>query len=269
MWWLYVKMCLYTYVYEKGVAWHLCKFIIHKTRCSNQSHKTIKFLHRHQWAHKVHPATTTHLSSFHTTNFSIKAHWCWTQELCSSLTHTLHSPVSKGKMAIKKATMEMAFVHPWQKDPSPSASREHSYSIYRRGRERVPCHWKFSIHQWTQMTSWYQDPEESMNNWKNQRGGSKNEHHTSQLLELHSQLQIRAVSSMQSNLPSLLNQGVVLSSMKLFPPLLQCCFSYLFLNPSTHAKGRKAIKISYDRFLQKKANSFQPVWRILSRRPGI
>lgn len=28
--------------------------------------------------------------------------------------------------------MEMAFVHPWQKDPSPSASREHSYSIYRK-----------------------------------------------------------------------------------------------------------------------------------------
>lgn len=140
------------------------------------------------------------------------------------LSHTLHSPVSKGKMGIKKATMEMAFVHPWQKDPSPSASREHSYSIYRRGRERVPCHWKFSIHQWTQMTSWYQDPEESMNNWKNQRGGSENEHHTSQLLELHSQLQIRAVSSMQSNLPSLLNQGGAQSSMKLFPPLLQCCF---------------------------------------------
>lgn len=92
-------------------------------------------------------------------------------------THT-SSLVSKGKRwVLKKTTMEMAFVHPWQKDPSPSASREHSYSIYRKGRERVPCHWKFSIHQWTQMTSWYQDPEESMNNWKNQRGGSENEHH--------------------------------------------------------------------------------------------
>lgn len=201
-------MCLYTNVYEKGVAWHLCKFIIHQIKCSNQRHKTTKLLQRHQWAHKIHPAITPHLSSLHTTNSSIKAYCCWTQELCSSLSHTIHSPVSKGKMGIKKATMEMAFVHPWQKDPSPSASREHSYSIYRRGRERVPCHWKFSIHQWTQMTSWYQDPEESMNNWKNQRGGSENEHHTSQLLELHSQLQIRAVSSMQSNLPSLLNQGV-------------------------------------------------------------
>lgn len=232
-----------TYVHEKGVAWHLCKFIIHKIRCSNQGHKTTKLLHRHQWGHKVHPASTTHLSSLHTTNSSIKAHSCWTRELCSSLTHTLHSPVSKGKMGIKKATMEMAFVHPWQKDPSPSASREHSYSIYRRGRERVPCHWKFSVHQWTQMTSWYQDPEESMNNWKNQRGGSENEHHTSQLLELHSQLQIRAVSSMQSNLQSLLNQGVAQSSMKLFSPLLQCCFPYLSLNTSTHAKGRKAIRL--------------------------
>lgn len=91
-----------------------------------------------------------------------------------------------------------------------------------------------------------------MNNWKNQRGGSENEHHTSQLLELHPQLQIRAGSSMQSNLPSLLNHGVAQSSMKLFPPLLQCCFPYLSLNPSTHAKGRKAIKIGYNRFLQKK-----------------
>jgi len=37
------------------------------------------------------------------------------------------------------------------------------------------------------MTSWYQDPEESMNDWKNQRGGSENEHEnffTSQLQEL-------------------------------------------------------------------------------------
>lgn len=101
------------------------------------------------------------------------------------------------------------------------------------------------------MTSWYQDPEESMNNWKNQRGGSENEHHTSQLLELHSQLQIRAVSSMQSNLPPLLNQGFAHSSMKLFPPLLQCCFPYLPLNPSTHAKGRTAIKIGHDRFIEK------------------
>lgn len=255
-------MYLYVYVYEKGVAWHLCEFIIHKIRCSNQRHKTAKLLHGHQWAHKVHPAITTHLSSLHTTNSSIKAHLCCTRELCSSLshtcTHTLHSPVSKGKMGIKKATMEMAFVHPWQKDPSPSASREHSYSIYRRGRERVPCHWKFSIHQWTQMTSWYQDPEESMNNWKNQRGGSENEHHTSHLLELHSQLQIRAVSSMQSNLPSLLNQGFAHSSMKFFPPLLQCCFPYLPLNPSTHAKGRTAIKIGHDRFLQKRPIHFSP-----------
>lgn len=88
-------------------------------------------------------------------------------------THTQSSgaQLARKKMGIKKATVEMAFVHPWQKDPSPSASREHSYSIYRRRRERVPCHWKFSIHQWTQMTSWYQDLEESMNDWKNQRGG--------------------------------------------------------------------------------------------------
>lgn len=240
-------MCLYTYVYEKGVAWHLCKFIIHKIRCSNQRHKTTKTLHRHHWAHKVHPANTTHLNPTPPTPPAKPI--CAEHESFVPLTHTLHSPVSKGKMGIKKATMEMAFVHPWQKDPSPSASREHSYSIYRRGRERVPCHWKFSIHQWTQMTSWYQDPEESMNNWKNQRGGSENEHHTSQLLELHSQLQIRAVSSMQSNLPSLLNQGVAQSSMKLFTPLLQCYFPCLSLNPCTHAKGRKAIKIGNDRFL--------------------
>lgn len=45
-----------TYVHEKGVAWHLCKFIIHKIRCSNQGHKTTKLLHRHQWGHKVQPA---------------------------------------------------------------------------------------------------------------------------------------------------------------------------------------------------------------------
>lgn len=62
------------------------------------------------------------------------------------------------------------------------------------------------------MTSWYQDPEESMNDWKNQRGGSEKEHEnffTSQLQELLSQLQIRAVSSMQFNLLSLLlKQGI-------------------------------------------------------------
>lgn len=130
------------------------------------------------------------------------------------LSHTQNSvaQLAREKMGIKKAKVEMAFVHPWQKDPSPSASREHSYSIYRRRRERVPCHWKFSIHQWTQMTSWYQDPEESMNDWKNQRGGSEKEHEnffTSQLQELLSQLQIRAVSSMQFNLLSLLlKQGI-------------------------------------------------------------
>lgn len=66
----------------------MCEFIIHKIRCSNQRHKIAKLLHRHQRAHKVHPAITTHLSSLHTTNSSIKAHLCCTRELCSSLSHT-------------------------------------------------------------------------------------------------------------------------------------------------------------------------------------
>lgn len=147
----------------------------------------------------------------------------------------------------------MAFVHPWQKDPSPSASREHSYSIYRRRRERVPCHWKFSIHQWTQMTSWYQDPEESMNDWKNQRGGSEKEHEnffTSQLQELLSQLQIRAVSSMQFNLLSLLlKQGIAK-----YKSTFSCCSSavpYLSLN-LFHANGRKASKVGYITSSEKK-----------------
>lgn len=91
-----------TYVHEKGVAWHLCKFIIHKIRCSNQKHKTTKLLHRHQWAHKVHPDTSTHLSSFHTTNSSIKAHSCWTWELCSSLTPYYTAWLARERWVLKK-----------------------------------------------------------------------------------------------------------------------------------------------------------------------
>jgi len=64
---------------------------------------------------------------------------------------------------------------------------------------------------------------------------------TSQLLELHSQLQIRAVSSMQSNLPPLLlKQGIARLSMKHFLPLLQCCS---LPSPKTFYLMQKAEKL--------------------------
>lgn len=153
----------------------------------------------------------------------------------------------------------MTFVHPWQKDPSPSASREHSYSIYRRGRERVPCHWKCSIHQWTQMTSWYQDPEESMNNWKNQRGGIR------EWESLHSFwnyiLNSRSGQSITCNPTyhlSLLKQGIAQLSMKLFLPLLQCCSLPSPKPFYLMQKAEKAIQMGYDGFLQKRPIHFNP-----------
>ena len=182
MWCLYVKASVYTITFMRKKYSDTClssSFIKSDAHTNwmlkNCQTSTQASVCEHTQSTSSHHALPVHYIT--PTPIAKPTHTTYKSFVPLTHTHNSVARLAREKMDIKKATMEMAFVHPWQKDPSPSASREHSYSIYRRGRERVPCYWKFSIHQWTQMTSWYQDPEESMNNWKNQRGGSENEHH--------------------------------------------------------------------------------------------